>query len=279
MSIFKKHHLIIIFLLFLSFSAKTQKIENFIIYYSDKAAESKFNEYSLVVFDSEYHPTFKALKEDGITVLGYISLGEIEKSRWYYKLFSCGDFILQENPNWPGSYFIDIRNKKWIKIVIEELIPWILQKKFDGIFIDTLDNAIYLESIDPVRYKGMKQAAVHLVKAIRLNYPQIKIMLNRAYNLLPKLENCIDFELGEGICTEYDFKTKKYYYIPEEEYMHQVDLLHKAMKQDPKLKVFSLDYWNPKEPNTIKKIYQTEYKNNFIPYVSDIILNKIIPEP
>ena len=118
-----------------------QDINNFVVYYSDKAPVSDFNKYSLIVFDSDSHPPIGALKEQGKIVLGYLSLGEIENSRWYFKRFKDEKLLFKENSNWKGSFFIDVRDKKWVSFVVEELVPRILQKKFSGIFIDTLDNA------------------------------------------------------------------------------------------------------------------------------------------
>ena len=266
-------------LLLLSTTLFATDIENFVVYYSDKAQQSDFNKYSLIVFDSDSHPPLEALKEQGKIILGYISIGEIEKSRWYFKQFDNDKILIKENADWKDSYYIDIRNKKWISFVVEELVPRLLNKKFSGVFLDTLDDSIELERKYPKRFKGMKKAAARMVKAIRLNYPQIKIMLNRAYEILPEVENDIDYELGESIYTDYDFKTKKYYFVNKKLYEEQVTVLKKAKKNNPKLQIFTLDYWDPNQNKTIEKIYNIERKNGFIPYVSTVDLNKIIEEP
>ena len=214
-----------------------------------------------------------------MTTLGYLNLGEVEKSRDYYQILKDKGLLLGENKEWKEAFFIDIRNPYWSKFVVEQLIPRLLFQRFDGLFLDTIDNAEYLESLDPEKYKGMKQAAIHLIKAIRLNYPQIPIMLNRGYAILPEVAPLIEYVLAESLYTHYNFETKKHSLAPKEIYDEQVRFLQKIQQKNPKLLVFTLDYWNENDASGISKIYEAERKNGFIPYVSTIDLNKVIPEP
>jgi len=252
-----------------------ETIDNWAVYYSDKEPISEFQKYSLIVFDSDYHPDIDALIDEGKIVLGYISLGEIEKSRWYYSKIKKTGILLNENKYWKGSYFVDVRSHIWINFVIGYLVPNLIQKGFSGIFIDTLDNPAELERRDSKKYKGMTESAVRLISAIRLNYPSIKIMLNRGYEILPKVAKYINYELGESIYTDYDFKTKKYEYVEKKLYSEQVEILKNAKNINPELEIFTLDYWNKDDKKTISDIYKTERANGFIPYVSTIKLNEL----
>ena len=163
--------------------------------------------------------------------------------------------------------------------MIEELIPQILYQRFDGIFIDTIDNAVHLEESDPQKYHGMKQAAIDLIKAIRLNYPSMKIMLNRGFEILPQVAKDIDMELGESIYTDWNPNKKTYELVAAPLYKKNVQVLRDAKKINPNLEIFTLDYWNLKDEAGIKKIYQVERENGFIPYVSTLDLTQVVPEP
>jgi polysaccharide biosynthesis protein PelA len=252
--------------------------EYWVAYYSDKAPISAFRKFSLIVLDSDTYDklVLESLIDNSKTVLGYISLGEIENSRWFYDKFKNSGLLLQENKNWKGSYFVDVRNPKWTKFVINYLVPSVIQKGFSGIFMDTLDNPGYLENLDPVKYKGMRTAAINLVKAIRLHYPKIKIMMNRGYDLLPKLVDDIDYELGECVYSDYNFSTKKYGKVEKDTYATQVKILQNAKKENPNLKIFTLDYWDKNDKKEINNIYKIERDNGFIPYVATISLDEII---
>ena len=254
-------------------------LDPWVVYYGDSAPIESFAPYKLIVFDSDHHPILAPFLENNVTTLGYLNLGEVEDTRDYFAALKNKGLLLEENKNWKGSYFIDIRNKYWSKMVVEELIPQILFQHFTGVFLDTLDNAQYLETSNPQKYKGMMKAAANLVKAIRLNYPTIPIMMNRGYYMLPEVADEITMELAESFYTSYNFDKKTYEIRPKEEYEQQVKLLQDMQKKHPKLKIFTLDYWNETDPAMIAKIYAIQRGNGFIPYVATIDLNKIVPEP
>lgn len=266
-------------LMLLPFSELSKKIERYCVYYNDEAPIEAFSPYDLIVLDSTYHPKLEGLIEQKKTLLGYISLGEVESERDYFEQVKAEGILLTENENWEGSFYVDMRDPKWTKRVIEELIPGILFQRFDGLFLDTLDNAGVMERSNPEKNKGMVQAAAKLVKTIRNHYPTIKIMMNRGYELLPIVGGDIDMVMGESIYTDYNFDKNIYEYVPEDLYLQQVESLQNAQSKFPHLKIYTLDYWKPNEPEVIKAIYQKERDNGFIPYVATVDLHKIIPEP
>jgi len=184
-----------------------------------------------------------------------------------------------ENADWPGSFYVDVRDPRWTKRVIEELIPAILHKGFTGIFLDTLDNPSELERIDKVKYEGMTDAAVRLVRTIRRHYPEIKIMLNRGYEILPDVGEAIDMELGESVYTDYNFETKRYSRVDTGLYQNQVKNLKDAADRFPGLDIYTLDYWDPSDYRGVAEIYAVQRKNGFLPYVSSIKLDRIVAEP
>ncbi len=252
--------------------------EKFIVYYSDKEHPGNFKDYQVLVLDAKYHPPLQRLAEDGKTLLGYISLGEVTNHSLYYPKLKEQGLLFAENPNWKGSYGVDIRNPAWQKIVIESLIPALLRDGFNGVFFDTLDSPIELERVDPKKYKGMKEASINLIKAVRTNFPQVKIMVNRGYTILPQLAPYVDIVLGESVRNTYDFNKKVYHKVDESLYLTQVKWLKEAKQRNPKLKIYTLDYADPKDPIKITDIYSVQRANGFVPYVATIGLNEIVNE-
>ncbi len=255
------------------------KRAGWLVYYSDKIPVETFEDFTIIVFDSDHHPPLQPLKKQGKKLLGYISLGEVEGYRSYFDEVEAEGILLQENSNWKESYFIDLRDPRWHARVIEELVPEILAKGFDGLFLDTLDNATSLEEQDDQIYRGMTSAAAGLVSGIRRQFPHITIMMNRAYELLPEVEKIIDIVLGESVYATYDFENKKYQWVPELDYRYQVSLLRAAGKRCPSLRIFTLDYWDPGDQAGLRKIYRVQRANGFEPYVSTIELDRVVLEP
>jgi polysaccharide biosynthesis protein PelA len=253
--------------------------ERFAIYYSDSLSADHFKPYQLVVLDGTHHPSIPMLKEEDKTILGYVSLGEINQASPYFTELKAHNLVLQENPNWKGNYFIDVRDPAWAKLVLEEIVPSVLRQGFDGVFLDTLDDTAELERSNPGKYAGMTDAAVHLIEGIRLNYPSAKIMMNRTYALLPKVDRIIDMELGESVYTNYNFSKKTYGKVDAVAYRDQVTALQAAQHDNPDLKIFTLDYADPSDQSDIKDIYRIERTNGFIPYVATTGLDRLVDEP
>lgn len=260
-------------------SARATKAAPWMVYYADTEPPEAFEAFGLLVLDSRFHPPLDILHDRGKTLLGYLSLGEVEQHRDWFESVKAEGILLQENRYWPGSYFVDLRDRRWVERVIEELVPAILRAGFDGIFLDTLDNPLYLEETDPAAYAGMTEAAARLVRAIRLNYPTIPIMMNRAYPLLPAVEEAIDMALGESVYADYDFETETYERVDPALYREQVQLLQAAKMRRPALRVMTLDYWNPQDRAGVAEIYRVQRRNGFEPYVATIGLDVIVPPP
>jgi uncharacterized protein (TIGR01370 family) len=252
--------------------------ENFIVYYEDKDSASAFLDYDTIVFDSEWHPEFSLLREKKKTVLGYLSVGEISASRPYYHKFKEAGLLMMENENWKGSYFVDVRDSRWTKFIVEELIPGLLHKGFSGVFIDTIDNPSHLERLDAEKYKGMRSGAVHLIKAIRYHYPDILIMVNRGYEILPDIAPQINMVLAECLFSKYNFKAGRYGLRPGDEVNKEVKSLMRLRDANPELKLYSLDYTGSKNDRSKQMLYKKSRDAGFIPHVSTIHLNDIIRE-
>lgn len=246
-------------------------------YYSADAPRGGFSGFQLLVLDSDAHPPLSSLPK-GCTSLGYLSIGEIENNRAHFGLAKEKGILAGENGNWKGSFFVDMRNPWW-NHEVRTLVNGILQQGFDGVFLDTIDDAEYLESQDGRRYAGMQDAMVQLIRDIRREFPHIPIAVNRGFSLLPKIGSSIDYLLAESIRTGYDFTAKTYHLLPSSQYSEQVQLLRLARQGNPRLTILTLDYWNPQDLPGIARIYREQRANGFSPYVSTIRLNEIVREP
>lgn len=250
-----------------------------VVYYSDKAPVEDLLPYQVIVLDSAYHPPLERLKDRRRILLGYISVGEVEKHRPWFNQVKGWGILGDENPNWPGSYYVDVRDKRWVKLVVEQLVPDLLHKGFDGVFLDTLDNPPHLERTDPKRWAGMTRASARLVKAIRHNWPRARIMMNRGYELLPDTAAALDYALGESVYTTWNFALERAELQPEEAYRFQVQALRDAQRRNPALSVMTLDYWDLSDAKMVRDIYALQRANGFSPYVSVVALDRIAPEP
>ena len=251
-------------------------VRNWMLYYGDTLPPERFYAYDLLVFDSQHHPLLSPLLDRGKLLAGYLSLGEVARHHPWFEATKREGLLLGENPNWPGSYFVDIRDPRWARRVVEELVPFVLRQGFHGLMLDTLDNPVELERRDPDLNRGMGIAAAQLVSAIRLHYPDILLIQNRGYPLLEANGSEIDFLLAESLYSTYDFERKHYFKVPEVTYQREHQRLLDLRERFPDLKLLSLDYWDPDDTAGIAAIHRRQRADGFLPLVGVISLDRII---
>jgi uncharacterized protein (TIGR01370 family) len=249
-----------------------------LVYYG-RAGQAAIRRYDLAVLDSDIAAEIEHLRGPGSVLLGYLSLGEVHNGRSYASELGHEGLLYEHNPDWPEARLLDMRSARWHERVVEQLVPAILARGFGGLFFDTLDNAEALERRDPARFAGMVAGAAELVRAVRRRFPGTPIMINRGYAVLPHIAQQFDMLLGESVYTTFDAGAHTYSMIPEAGYAWQVERMRAAWRRDRRLRLFSLDYWNPEDREGIARIYAIQRANGFAPYVATPDLTRIVPEP
>ncbi|MGC1411286.1 MAG: endo alpha-1,4 polygalactosaminidase [Acetobacteraceae bacterium] len=263
--------------------AATQAAEQqlrWIVFYgqiADEQALAALASYDIVVLDPMFAGSIATVARDRARVCGYLSLGEIRKSDSFYHRADPAA-LLEENPAWPGTRRIDVRHPSWKALVLTEIIPSIAAKGFTGLLLDTLDTPPYLEQLDPKGKAGMREAAVDLVKAIHNSRPNMMVIMNRGYALLPNLIGSIDGIVAESLLTTVD-QHGGYKWNEPAQVAQQMALLAPALHSEARLPILSLDYWDPADTRTIAEIYRLERELGHHPYVGTRMLDRIVPEP
>ena len=250
----------------------------FVVYYGDTAQPGSFDGYDVIVLNGEHHPGLATLPVGSLT-FGYLSMGEAARDRSYFPAAQQAGVLLRGNPNWPGSFYVDLRKPAWQRLVLDQLAPAVLAQGFRGLFLDTLDDAAFLEKADPKRYAGMTSAAADLVHALHARFPNVPIILNRAYDLHDAVAPDLWGVLGESVLTDYAFASKRYVRQSAADAHWQLEQLHSLRAKYPGLRVFTLDYWSPADQGAIRRLYAQEREAGNTPYVATVDLQHIVPEP
>jgi polysaccharide biosynthesis protein PelA len=246
-------------------------------FYGTTADETVLASYDIVVLDSGYQGSISRIAEAGARVCGYVSLGEIRTSDPYLE-FLDNAALLPQNPDWPGTRRADIRHPSWRSLVLDRQIPSLAFRGFTGLMLDTLDTPPYLELSDPERYRGMRQSAVDLVDSIRARWPQMMLIMNRGYALLPDVAHKVDAVVAESLLAAPDPETGGFAWVDCRQVETQLAMLSPAASRQPPLPILSLDYWDPEDPKTIAEIYGRERGLGHHPYVATRLLDQIVPE-
>ena len=85
--------------------------------------------------------------------------------------------------------------------------------------------------------------------------------------------------LGESVVTSYDFGCKRCGWKPASDVRWQVERLDRVRQRNPAIRVFTLDYWNPRDTSGVAKLCREARRRVYLSYVATIDLHAIIPEP
>lgn len=259
-------------------AAQVSSRTRFVVCYGAIENPAELSNYDVLVLDADIDEAVLRGCAAGASKLGYLSLCEVNLTRRYAPEVASQGLLLFENKNWSHARYVELRDPRWTKRVTEQLIPALVERGFNGLFIDTLDDAEYLETLDPRRFSGMREAAVTLMHAIRRRYPNLSIMVNRGYALLDRIVDDIDMLMGESVRSTFDAKQGGYVLVGDEGYLWQRDRMQaaKALRRD--IGLFTLDYWPADDPRGRARLYAQQRASGFAPYVATFDLRRIVSE-
>jgi polysaccharide biosynthesis protein PelA len=254
-----------------------EKPIRWLAFYGMSADEAILATYDIVVLDPGFQGSISRIASPATRVCGYVSLGEIRTSD-PFMTFLDRAALLPENPDWPGTHRVDVRHPSWHSLVLDRQIPSLVSQGFTGLMFDTLDTPPYLELVDPARYHGMRAAAVGLVDSIHRQWPEMMLIMNRGYALLPDVVEKVDAVIAESLLTSPDRQTGGFAWVDSDQVDLQLNLLDPAARRRPPLPILSLDYWDPNDARTVAEIYRRQRALGHHPYVATRSLDQIVPE-
>ena len=77
----------------------------------------------------------------------------------------------------------------------------------------------------------------------------------------------------------YDFARKRCRAQAPADVRWQLDRLAELRRRAPQVRIFTIDYWDPRDPAGQRRIYAQQRRNGFIPYVATVDLQHVVPEP
>jgi polysaccharide biosynthesis protein PelA len=242
------------------------RIQDYVVYYG--AGElSMLSRFDLAIIDPSTlnRDDVLKLRSRGTIVVGYLSVGEID----------AGDprltngtvprsWILGRNPNW-GSLYVDASKQGWRELMWSEAEEMIMEYRFDGVFLDTVDTAT---DVRPRSVPGMAE----LVNGMKVACPDAVVIQNRGFGLVDLTGPNIDGVMFEDLSTSYDFDKAEYLRI-------EPDLATVATLQDVHarygVQILSLDYADPSDQTTAARAVRIAHGYGFVSAVSVIALDEI----
>jgi len=265
---------IIILLCIFSFRAFAKDMSVGFMIYGDPIPEEALYVFDWLVVDPDSEHTKKVmttfyLKNRKAKLIAYVSVGEAEPYREYYKEIPK-EWILGKNEVW-NSYVVDIRKEEYIKFLLDRVFPRL--EAFDGFFLDTLDShQLFLKN--PQDLQKARENLTKLVKSIRNKYPDKLILLNRGFEIMEDVKGYADAIVAESLFYGISYDKKKIYKKMKPE---DTEWLLSKLKTAKELgyKVIVIDYVDPKNKKLQIEVAKQIYELGFIPYVSDKYLRTL----
>lgn len=262
--------LILSFYSTISFSSNPP--QNILIYYPHKSIPLDllhFYHWIIIDQDNPFMDDINNLfyQKNRAKLIGYVSVGEIERHREYYNKIK--KWALLKNENW-DSFVADISSKGYRDFLLDEICKKIADKGFDGFFLDTLDFYMLLNKKD--NNEKYKKSLINFIKSLRERYPQKIIVINRGFEIIEEVYKYIDAVVVESVFFSFD-KNNTYKVVDKKDTEWLMSKLNKIKSFN--IPIIVVDYSDLQNKTLCQEIVHTIYTNGFIPYVCDKFLSKV----
>ena len=241
-------------------------------YYGDHPPFADLQAFDVAVVEPEFvaDPQTRArpAKDGAHQLFAYVSLGEVQPSRLYYKDLPKAT-LRDKNAAW-GSRVIDQAAPGWKDFFLDRIVEPLWRQGWRGFFLDTLDSYQLFSKTDAER-TTQQAAMVDILRELKRRHPDAKLMLNRGFELLPQIAPLTYAVAAESLYRGYDAGRRSYGAVPENDRawllarMEEVrDVYH--------LPMISIDYVDPAQPKARALARETADNiraQGFVPSVAD----------
>ena len=184
----------------------------------------------------------ESLHKTNEKIYAYLNIGSLENYRSYFNEFKEKTLGLYEN--WEDEYWMDVWDVAWQKLIVDKLGRDIVDKGFDGFFIDNCDVYYYYPNEEI--FNGLSSILQGLRSLNMTKKYKIDIIINGGDTFVSKcIENKTATELFDGVnqeCvfTDIDFENKTYKEKDESDREYFKEYLSNVKKYIPE--VYLIEY-------------------------------------
>jgi uncharacterized protein (TIGR01370 family) len=202
------------------------------------------------------------LRDAGVSVLAYLSVGEAHQSRPYFARLPAR-WSLGRRTVW-GGLVMDPAADGWRDLLSEEALT--LQRRgFSGLFLDTVDS--YESSITGTAERGRRATAIlGWLRALKAQWRDGKLILNRGFALFPEAAALVDGVLVESLFASYDAEHDRYQDVSESDRRWLLEHLEPVRSSG--LPVTVVDYLPASDRPRAREVARRIAALGFVPWVA-----------
>ncbi|MEX2253481.1 MAG: endo alpha-1,4 polygalactosaminidase, partial [Thermoleophilaceae bacterium] len=230
----------------------------------------RFAGYDLVVVepDETSGRRVKQLRDEGKIVLAYLSVGTIEKYRFWYR--AAKKYRLRDKFDEFDEYYARTNRAGYRRLMVRVARRYLRRKRVDGLF---LDNTDFID-IHPRQKRGLRRLVFLLA---RLTHRRDKLLFTQnGEDLINPVLRRYDGWNREDVSWTFDFDQNRYEPVPAIERLAAQQALRRIKRAG--LLVTSADYTARGDQAAFDESVANSCAAGAIPYVSNIQLRRI-PQP
>jgi len=256
-------------LLFLLPYSAIAKLQHIAFYYGPNPPLNSLHNFDVVVLDPASHVPKHLLNTPSSKSYAYLSLGEIN-NRMQIKEKIPQRWLLGKNQAW-HTKILDQTNRDWQHYVLDKIVSPLWQQGYHGFFLDTLDS-YKLVVKDPAKWKAQQGGELHIIAAIKKHFPDAHIIVNRGFELFPKVKPFVDAVAAESLYRGWDHK-RRYYKVKPKATDWLLGKLQNLQQQG--LPIIVIDYLPAEQDALAHRLAKRIRKLGFVPWITNAALDRI----
>jgi uncharacterized protein (TIGR01370 family) len=239
------------------------------LYYGSGIPLSDFRAFDLVVVDPDHDTGKPDALQPTTQIYAYASVGEVLPSRAYEPDIPPA-WKFAHNPDWKSDV-IDLSTPGWADFFASRVVQPLWQQGYRGFFLDTLDSYRLAKGFDE---QAQQQGLVRVIETLHQRFPGIKLVLNRGFEVLPRVRDKVQMVAAESLYRQWNAKARRYEEVPAEHRQWLLQQLHTVQQRDG-LPVLVIDYVAPQDRELTRATADKIRQDGFIPWVTDADLSTI----
>ena len=241
------------------------------IYYGKGTTLSELALFDISVIEAEhgYDPAAYRKTWPGNELYAYASVAEAGLERKYFAKIPEA-WKMARNGAW-NSIVIDQTPEQWPTFFADEVIAPLWNKGYRGFFLDTMDSYRLAEKFNE---EDQQAGLVRVIKKLNERFPGIKLILNRGFEIVPRVRDQIQMVAAESTFRGWNASAKRYVDVPPQDREWLLGQLQTISKRD-KLPVLSIDYVPPHDREAMRETAKKIDELGIIPWVTDADLNTL----
>lgn len=250
-------------------AAPGERAPSVALHYSNKAPLDDLKLFDVVVVEPDHGYDPAAFRVHGGDLYAYASVAEVQPSRPYFKDVPAA-WQLARNGQW-NSIVIDQTPAEWPAFFADRVIGPLWKQGYRGFFLDTLDSYRLASQFDEA---AQQDGLVRVVQTLHQRYPGIKLILNRGFEVIPRLKGQVAMVAAESLYRGWNASTRRYEPVAEASRTWLLGQLTTIRERDG-IPVLAIDYVAPHDRTLARETAQRIRGHGFAAWVTDSDLSTV----